>query len=207
MHKLFIIIVGISLAAALFIGITFYNKTRQDATLSTENALESTEELEKPAETKYDDPAGFSFSYPDNLLIEESDIKDSALYSHLVITSEKHKGTIEIKVMDSNFSTTSAWLKKQSEEQKKLPSVPIKLADIEGTEYESETTIRAVAIDSDKILYDIQTMFNGDKDFWLSVHRKIVNTFVFAEPELVVSGNEESTSVEDTSYEEEEIIE
>jgi len=62
--------------------------------------------------TQWQDPAGFQFSYPENLKIDPHE-EDKENYAHLELTSLEHSGRILIWVKETKYTDLEDWLEKE----------------------------------------------------------------------------------------------
>ena len=60
----------------------------------------------------WEDPAGFQFSYPENLKIDSHE-EDEENYAHLELTSLEHSGRILIWVKETTYTDLEDWLEKE----------------------------------------------------------------------------------------------
>lgn len=156
-----------------------------------------------PSETfiEYTDPSGFSFSYPDNLSIEKSDIEDPNVYADLQIFSKDVNGSIKIKIEDTKLKSLDEWIK-LSILGKTVP-IDKKLGNLEGKEIKTSDRLMLGALDQ-KILFTIEVPLVEEK-FWMKVYEKILSEFTFVSPEAQSSSG--SISESDVTFEGEEVVE
>ena len=85
--------------------------------------LPETKKVTVPSETlkDYTDPAGFSFSYPDNLSITKNDLENSSVYADLQLASKDVSGSLSLKIADSKYKTLDEWLKLNAAGAKEPP--------------------------------------------------------------------------------------
>lgn len=149
---------------------------------------------------EYKDPSGFKFNYPDNLKLETKKIEDQKIYSLLELTSSKHQGKIEIKVEDNQLTKIDDWFKNEATKPAEIKK--IKLADIEGRQFELNNQILTIALDQG-VLFIFTVSHEKDKNFWIDVNNKIIETFDFKPPNNI----EENLPVSSENLEEEVIFE
>lgn len=73
--------------------------------------LETEVEVPQPVTKTYTDPAGFSFSYLDNVTLEKKEADDEKVYSSLEITASDLEKPLVILVEDTTFSSLDEWQK------------------------------------------------------------------------------------------------
>lgn len=104
------IIIGILLGGAgsgFFLWKTKYSKPL----VSTTDQQSNTDSTPAQSLTVWEDPAGFSFSYPQGLTIDTHP-EDQENYAHLEFTSPEHSGKILIWAKDlPSAATIDAWVK------------------------------------------------------------------------------------------------
>lgn len=143
---------------------------------------------------EYSDPSGFKFSYPDNLSITNNEITDKITYTDLQLSSKDVSGSLSLKIADSKLATISAWLT-----ENKISQTPkdVMLGNLKAIEVQLSDRLLLAALDQ-KILFTIEVPA-VEKDFWLPVYNKVRTSFSFAAPE--------ATTIEDVSFEGEEVVE
>ncbi len=154
-----------------------------------------------PSETfiNYADPAGFSFSYPDNLSITKQDIGNNT-YADLQLSSKDVSGSLSLKISDSKFKSIDEWLNLNKAAAKE-PAQEAKLGNLKAMELKTPDRIFAGALDQG-ILFTVE-MPRIEEDFWMKVYSKFLNSFSFVTPTL--QGNT-GTSSEDVTFEGEEVV-
>jgi hypothetical protein len=158
---------------------------------------------------EYKDRAGFKFSYPDNLKLETKETEAQKIYSLIELTSSKNQAKIEIKVEDSKLTKIDDWFTSNKESTKPGQIKKIKLADIEGRQFNQKNKLLTIALDQG-VLFTFTLTPDKDKKFWTDVNNKIIQTFAFELSETTTGGNTSTTSEsseEDVIFEGEEIIE
>lgn len=153
-----------------------------------------------PSETfiDYTDPAGFNFSYPDNLSIIKNDT-DASTYADMQLSSNDVNGSLNLKITDSKFATLNDWLKLYKSEP-----VEKKLGNLKALEVKTADRLYLGALDQG-ILFTIE-MPLIEEAFWMKVYDKVLTSFSFASPEGTTSqGNINASS--DVTFEGEEVVE
>lgn len=152
-----------------------------------------------PSETvkEYQDEAGFSFSYPDNLSITKNEITDDSTYSDIQISSKDVSGSLNLKITDSKFKSLDEWLSSNKEASKDKPK-EVKLGNMKAAELKTADRLLLAAVDQG-ILFTIE-MPLIEQDFWTKVYNKVLANFSFVLPGA-------SQGSDDISFEGEEVIE
>lgn len=151
----------------------------------------------------WDDPAGFTFSYPEGLIIDKHD-EDKQNYAHVELTNRAHPGKTIVWAKDTTSLDVAAWV--NTEKQFKganivdttlggkpakkifLSSFPPKL--IVGTIF-------------DDIVWTIEAELD-DSEYWTGVHNDIGSSFAFKPLEESLSVG---SGVVEEVVDEEEVIE
>ncbi len=166
------------------------------------------------ANLTWNDPAGFTFQYPDGLTIDKHD-EDKENYAHIEMTHKDHPGNIIIWAKDTNASDVTAWVRTEKRFKDasildttlgEKPAKKILLAT-------PSSTLIVGAID-DEILFTIEASLD-EEGFWSKIHDEITESFAFipiasdkksnSSSENV--GSEQPRGVEEEPFDEEEVIE
>lgn len=208
-----IIIVSVFVLALIVIAlIGTFGKQDKASPIEQPNLTKPVKEI-KPSETfiEYTDPAGFSFSYPDNLSIEKTEIEDPNAYADLQIYSKDVNGSIKLKIVDTKFTSLNAWLDSTGAKPlssgndttgKNIPSKK-KLGNLDALEVKTTDRLMLGALDQ-KVLFTIEVPLVEEK-FWMEVYEKILEEFSFVSPETNTTSGESTSS--DVTFEGEEVIE
>lgn len=147
----------------------------------------------------YEDLSGFSFSYPDNLKVDDQTPVNSDYYSLLFLEKDGQE-IIQIAIKETQFKTVASWLKASLEAPKGAKLVgAVSLDKIAASLYETQEKIIAVAVDLNTLY-----LLVGDKsDLWRPVYDQLLSSFKFSLPQTETAGPQEAPVV----YESEEVIE
>lgn len=167
-------------------------------------------EVDKLESRVYKDYAGFSFEYPGELVVQEIELDDKAIYSSLEIKSLEGK-KITLRVSDTKIKNLDEW---QTVFEEKNVIISIKdafLADLNAKTviYGAPKEMKTVAIESGAI-YEITSL--ADEGYYERIQEEIVNSFEFkadvfqAEPESLGINPEDSKPVNEEIILLEEII-
>lgn len=159
-----------------------------------------------PSETliEYTDPAGFSFSYPDNLSIEKFDIEDPNVYTDLQLFSKDVNGSIKIKIEDTKFKSLDEWIKSNNSSASASPQEK-KLGNLDAKEIKTNDRLLLGAIDQ-KVLFTIEVPLI-EEQFWMKVYDKLISGFSFVTPQENSAAAGSDTNQSDVIFEGEEVVE
>ena len=170
---------------------------------STSQSLSTfqTQKKAQPSETliDYEDPSGFSFSYPDNLSISKADLDDNT-YADLELSSKEVSGSLSLKITDSKFKTLDEWVKLNREASKEEPR-EVKLGTLKAIQITTADRIMLGSLDQG-IFFSIE-MPKIEEGFWNEVYNKLTSNFSFVSPSTASS---QGTSSDDVSFEGEEVV-
>lgn len=186
-------------AAATLILIFYRNQQKTSLFTPVANQDETTKQT-SPSETfiEYNDPSGFSFSYPDNLTLEKNEIEDNSTYADLKLSAKEVNGSLNLIIADSKFVSLSDWLKKNA---LTAVSKEVSLGNLKALEVKTNDRLLLGALDQG-VLFTIEVPLI-EEDFWMKVYNKILSEFIFAPPQQEAV----SSSSEGVSFEGEEVVE
>lgn len=136
-------------------------------------------ELEKEPEVKlatWEDPAGFSFSYPQDLEIDSHE-EDRQNYAHLELTSADREGKILIWVKDTNYSTIDAWVKGEAGEKEQIFDTELSGEPAKKVAYSEPGKLVTATIDVDALV--LVEMFPDEEGYWQGVYDQVLTSFTF----------------------------
>ncbi|TSC86061.1 MAG: Uncharacterized protein G01um10147_999 [Microgenomates group bacterium Gr01-1014_7] len=187
------ILLAILVIGAVVTAIVVLNSIKKSS-LITPNLQESLKKHE-PSETSigYEDPAGFTFSYPDNLSIIKNDLEDDSIYADLQLYSKAVNGSLSLIISDSKFKSLDEWVNLNKGEPKE-----VKLGNLKALEIRTKDRLLLGALDQG-IFFTIE-MPLIEEEFWMKVYSKILSGFSFV-------SQASATSTSDVSFEGEEVVE
>lgn len=159
----------------------------------------------------WDDPAGFTMQYPENIEVNKHD-EDKENYAHVEFTSSAHPGNLIVWVKDipKGIMDTAAWGKKMS-----TPSSAISFDTTLGGKPAQKILISSpvktvtTGIIYDGVAWSIEAVLTDDV-FWQSVYDQVAGSFTFkptaADPAAPAAADPGSAAV-DYSVDEEEVLE
>lgn len=124
----------------------------------------------------WEDPAGFSFSYPEDIEINPHE-EDMENYAHLELTSAEHPGRILIWCQDTNYTDIEDWVKDEATEG----------AQVFDTELGGEPAKKVVWVDPKKMVVaaiDVDALvlveiFPDEEGYWQEIYDQILSNFTF----------------------------
>jgi len=156
---------------------------------------------------EYNDPVGFSFNFPNSVVVSPKKTTDDNVYSSLNVTSSSTSGKITIEAVSSDLLTLKSLI------STKTNVTDIKLADLDAKQYTEKGNVITLALDKG-VLFTITSSSGENVNFWKEINNKIISSFVFALPETTqvdsdaTSQSDSTDSTEsDVSFEGEETIE
>ncbi|MCX6724910.1 MAG: hypothetical protein NTV20_02305 [Candidatus Shapirobacteria bacterium] len=109
MKKKVLIIISVLVLIAIGVFVFLYQKPSSGLVSPlTNQKTESEAKL-----LAWEDPAGFKFSYPEEIKINNHP-EDEENYAHLELTSSSHAGSILVWMKDTNYKNIQDWVKKEN---------------------------------------------------------------------------------------------
>lgn len=123
----------------------------------------------------WEDPAGFSFNYPEILKIDIHE-EDEISYAHLELTREGKSGRLLVMVNDSDYSTLDQWLK-EDKEVRDASALDTQVAEMKAKKVAlKEGKEITTFIDLDQVIYKIIKEPKGE-NFWNQVYKTFLDSF------------------------------
>lgn len=188
---------GIVLAVVVAVGLLSHQKTNP----AVGNLPTPSPKIEEMAKlVKYEDEAGFSFEYPEDLVVKDVTPEDNLSYSVLEI------GKTIIKVVDTRYSSVDNWLVKDpsASSGQAGTSREVTLAGMAASQIQFDNPRRLVTVTiENRVMYFIESPLESAGQYWNKVHNAIVGSFSLTESASPPSASGGEQSI----VEEEEIIE
>lgn len=145
----------------------------------------------QPAKTlkEYIDSAGFSFKYPENLVVGKKEDKNTTTYANLELTSSQAKGNISIKIEDTNLRLVDEWFVENKLSTLSSQIQKIKIGEMEGSEIKDNNKLIAASINQG-ILFTI--VIPQDQKYWQTVYNTVLSNFKFV--------SQQASNVSETQY-------
>ena len=124
----------------------------------------------------WEDPAGFSFEYPEEIEIDIH-VEDESNYSFLTLSSNDRKGKIDIICNDSQYKDIEEWVKEDSL-VKMGSGLETQIASI-SAQKAALGDGREIAgfIDLDEVIYTIDKTPEDEIDYWQGIYNHILSSF------------------------------
>jgi len=179
-RKKIFIIVGVGIGAVILVGTLLFNRERffpKKEMVKTSDSIVTPTPAEKLL--LWEDPAGFSFQYPQGLLMDKHD-EDTENYAHIELTNIEHKGSVIIWAKDTTATTIGEWLKNEKT-LKGAPSIDTTLGGNEAKKVMVKEPIgkQITATLDEDILIVIEANLE-DLEFWQGVNDTIVKSMTFS---------------------------
>ena len=134
---------------------------------------QSTEKI--TALATWEDPAGFNFSYPENLEIDSHE-EDEENYAHLELTSPDYDGRVVIWAQDTSYQDIETWSQKEAADEQVIDT------DLGGepakkVSYSDPQKVVVATIDVDALV--LVEMFPDERGYWQEVYSDILDSFAF----------------------------
>ena len=180
-------------------------KNTSSSLLEKQPVVQTAQNL-RPSQTAktYTDNSGFTFQYPDDVILKKKDTNDQSTYANVEITSSVAGGKLSLIVSDTKILSTYDWVAKNASAPAAIAK-DVKLGDIQAREITIGDSLTTVAIDKG-ILFTIKVDPQGEKDYWSSVYNTIFSSFSFVSSASDVAAPASSSSdqsVGDVTLEEE----
>lgn len=181
MNKKTIFFLGLALGAVIVAAKLIFFSSQQNSPLFTPTVQKESTRQILPSETLkvYQDPSGFTFSYPDNLSLTNNEAEDISTYADIQLSSKEVNGSLALKISDSKFRSIDEWVKINKNDSSPTPK-EVKLGNLKATEITTNDRLLLGALDQG-IFFTIE-MPLVEKDFWMKVYNKVLADFSFAPP-------------------------
>ena len=164
---IFGLILGIIIVGGTFL---FFNPLKRNSLLI--NPLSQTEKGEKVKLKTWEDPAGFQFSYPEGIEIDNHE-EDDENYAHLELTEQNHPGKILIWMKDKVEKTLETWVVNQTGNAQVFDS---ELAGQPAKKLAFSLPKKLVTAAFDQEVIILVEVFPKD-DWWNEVYQGVIDSF------------------------------
>jgi hypothetical protein len=198
----------IIILAGLFLGIAgaviYVKKTNDENKYKQSEPQQTNTSAVQQKFLTWDDPAGFTFRYPDDLAVDKHD-EDTENYAHVELTHPAHPGNIIVWAKDTTAGTVDAWLT-ANREFSAGSSIDTTLGGNPAKKIllESPKRIIVAALDAD-VVVTVEALLSDP--YWSSVTDSLVEAFAF----VPLPAEEESPAGAEAggagTYDEEEVLE
>jgi len=132
--------------------------------------------MQKAQLLTWEDPAGFKFSYPNEIKINPHE-EDTANYAHLELTSTNHSGGILIWMKDTNYKDLEDWTKKEATGDAQIFDSELGGKPAKKVAYVSPKKLVVATIDVD-VLVLVEVSLD-EEGYWQGVSDQILSSFEF----------------------------
>lgn len=155
------------------IGFIVWFLTKSNVSNSTISPLGNQPEISENQILKtWEDPAGFKFSYPEGVTINDHQ-EDTENYAHLELTNSSYPGRILIWMKDKVNDTLEEWVSEQTGEPQVFDS-ELAGQSAKKLTFTSPKKLEIVAFDQEVlILIEVYP----ENDWWTKAYEQIVNSF------------------------------
>jgi len=186
MEKKWVILVTVSVAVIVFAaGLFIMSREKSEERIVSpvsQGSQTSPKQSPTPPEgslTSWQDPAGFSFSYPEGLSLDVHP-EDNQNYSHLTFTAKNQPGEIFILVSETSLKTAAQW-QKQDKEAKTGQVLDTTLGGTEAKKVlisDTEPKLITAVVDQGALFV---LALRGESAVLSKAYEKILATFAFEE--------------------------
>lgn len=170
------------------------------------------EESPKLKLLSWDDPAGFTFSYPDGVVVDKHD-EDQQNYAHIEMTHPDHKGNLVVWAKDLPAGVTDvvSWVKKDTQLAKGV-SLDTSLGGSVAEKILVTTPEKRMIVGTvyDGLLFYVESTLTDDA-YWESAINTVTGSFVFKPTETTAqsapASSSNSSGYDDSVADEEEVLE
>lgn len=195
--------IGIVVGLGIFSGFLLL-KTRNKEALQKSESEQLDINTVRQKLLPWDDPAGFTFEYPEGLTIDKHD-EDQENYAHVEMTNPDHPGRLIVWAKDTTSADVAAWVRTEKTFKNgnvldtTLGGQPAKKVLVT-----SPAPMLVTGTIFDELLFFIESS-GEDREYWSTIHETIADSFAFTPLE------DESTTLgggaEDVVVDEEEVVE
>jgi hypothetical protein len=148
---------------------------------------EQTEEAEALA---WEDQAGFSFLYPEEIEIDPHE-EDTENYAHLELTSVEHPGRILIWVKETGYQDVDSWVDEEASSGGQILDTQLGEESAKKIAYSDPEKLVVAAIDVDALV--LLEMEPKEEEFWPEIFNQILESFAF----IPIEGEEVAEPADD----------
>lgn len=134
------------------------------------------QETEAPKMTTWEDPAGFSFSYPEEVKINPHE-EDTENYAHLELTATGHSGKVVLLVKETDYSEIEDWAGEEVEKGEQVFDTELGGEPAKKIAYSDPEKLVTAAIDVDALV--LIEMTPDEEGYWQGVYSQILDSFTF----------------------------
>ena len=122
--------------------------------------------------------AGFSFEYPDNLTLKETELDNPSVYASIELSAPSGE-IINLRVYDDQFADLDEWLNNFEAENVVVDMANVLWADLSAKSFEAGTPRKLFTVTvEDGIVYRLESPVGSS--FIKSAHEHLVSSFKFS---------------------------
>ena len=137
--------------------------------------------LPSTIEKKYVDSSGFTFTYPDDVMVNKKEINDQITYADINLTSSKAAGNISFLVADTKVKSLEQYLLGNGASISATVK-EVTLNNFPAREITQNGAVTTVALDQG-ILFKITMQPGNHMQYWEKIYKTIISSFSFAAPQ------------------------
>ena len=181
------LIIAILIIAFILAGVIVW-QLKKNSSLINPTTGPSVESSSAVKLTLWEDAAGFSFSYPEDIRIDHHE-EDEENYAHLELTTPLHEGKIIILVKETEYVDIETWSEETNIEAQVLDT-ELGAKPAKKMAYTDPQKIVTAAVDVDALV--LIEMIPDKEGYWSKVYDQILKSFTFIPLEGEASSAETS---------------
>ena len=181
------LIIAILIIAFILAGVIVW-QLKKNSSLINPTTGPSVESSSAVKLTLWEDAAGFSFSYPEDIRIDPHE-EDEENYAHLELTTPLHEGKIIILVKETEYVDIETWSEETNIEAQVLDT-ELGAKPAKKMAYTDPQKIVTAAVDVDALV--LIEMIPDKEGYWSKVYDQILKSFTFIPLEGEASSAEAS---------------
>lgn len=136
----------------------------------------------------YADPSGFSFEYPDTVIVSPQ--QNVRYYALIEITAKNKTGDIIIRIFDD---TDKAVVGRPIDPIGPSPTPNTQLGGLPAYQKEENGKITTIALDKD-VIFSIIVNPQNNSEFWEKINNAIISSFAFIQTEQPTQSPQQNSS-------------
>lgn len=139
--------------------------------------------------------AGFSFEYPDNFTLKETELDNAAVYASIELKAATGE-MMNLRVYDENFADVDAWIADFEKNNVIVDLSNVLWSDMEGKTFSAGTPQKqyTVAVE-DGVVYKLESPVSST--FMRQAHEHLISSFQFTEADATTETVAAPTEVTD----------
>ncbi len=208
--KVLIVLVTLLVVVIISVPLVYFgirSRTQKSSDASRLGGVTPTQTPDKL--TTWEDPAGFTFQYPEGIVVNKHD-EDTENYAHVELTQKDHPGNVIVWVKDTTAQDILSWARTDARFAG-APSIDTTLGGENAKKF-LLTTPKPMAVTGtifEGLLFSVEADL-ADKPYWDKVFTTVTGTFTlipFEENSTSNSSASDNTGADSGTIDEEETIE